>query len=59
MLVNFLKCDEPPNSMVLRVIAFEHETYIQHSLDLTFEDLMLILDGNMKLLEDEQLHDLC
>lgn len=52
-MVSFLKCDDPPNILVIRVIAFEVETFCQHSFDLTFDDLLLLTDGNMKLLEEE------
>ena len=27
-LINFLKCDQPPNPLVIRVIAFETDTSI-------------------------------
>ncbi|CDW86114.1 UNKNOWN [Stylonychia lemnae] len=57
IIVNFLKCDEP--HLVIRVIAFDHEKCQQHSFDLLFEDLMMIIDGNMKLLEEDHLQDLC
>lgn len=53
LMVSFLKCDDPPNILVIRVIAFEVETFCQHSFDLTFDDLLLLTDGNMKLLEEE------
>eukprot|EP00347_Sterkiella_histriomuscorum_P009856 403339614 len=57
LMVNFLRCEEP--QMILRVIAFDNERFQQHSFDLVFEDLMLLVDGNMKLLEDDHIGDLC
>ena len=53
LMVNFLKCDEPPNLFTIRVIAFENDTCYQHSFDITYDDLYLLLDGNMRLLEED------
>lgn len=44
---------------VLRIIAFEDETSAQFKLDLNFQDLLTLTDGNIKLLEDENIFDLC
>jgi|TARA_B110000285_G_C15079952_1_gene592918 hypothetical protein len=41
------------------VIAFENETSSQFAFDLNFEDLLTLMQGNIKLLEDENTHDLC
>jgi hypothetical protein len=55
-----MKAEIPPtHPMTIRIIAFENETYKQYSLDLEYEDMMIIVDGNMKLLEDEQSNELC
>ena len=43
----------------LRVIAFENETSSQFTFDLNFNDLLTLMEGNIKLLEDENTHDLC
>lgn len=43
----------------LRVIAFENATMSQFSFDLNYYDLLTLMQGNMKLLEDENSHDLC
>ena len=44
---------------LLRVIAFENETSSQFTFDLNYEDLLILMHGNIKLLEDESSHDLC
>lgn len=41
------------------MIAFENETSSQFAFDLNFEDLLTLMQGNIKLLEDENTHDLC
>ena len=43
----------------MRVIAFENSTSSQFSFDLNFNDLLTLMHGNIKLLEDENSHDLC
>ena len=48
-----------PMQYILRVIAFENETSSQFAFDLNFEDLLTLMQGNIKLLEDENTHDLC
>jgi len=44
---------------ILRIIAFENETSCQFSFDLNFNDLLILMQGNLKLLEDDNSHDLC
>lgn len=44
---------------ILRVIAFENSSSSQFSFDLNFNDLLTLMHGNIKLLEDENSHDLC
>jgi len=41
------------------VIAFENETSCQFTFDLNFNDLLILMHGNIKLLEDECSNDLC
>lgn len=41
------------------MIAFENSTSSQFSFDLNFNDLLTLMHGNIKLLEDENSHDLC
>lgn len=57
LTVNFLRCDKP--SMVIRVIAFDNETCSSYSFDLTYEDIMLFVDGNTRLLDPENQNELC
>lgn len=57
LTVNFLRCDDP--YLVIRVIAFDNDSCTSYSFDLLYEDLMLFVDGNMKLLDPESHHDLC
>ena len=74
MMINFLKCDylsqkdkkkdkkkeeEQPHQYILRVIAFENSTSQQFSFDLNYNDLLTLIHGQIKLLEDENTHDLC
>lgn len=47
------------NGPTLRVIAFENATMSQLAFDLNYYDLLTLMHGNMKLLEDENSHDLC
>ena len=44
---------------ILRVIAFENSSSSQFSFDLNFNDLLTLVEGRIKLLEDESSHDLC
>ena len=44
---------------ILRVIAFESETSCQFTFDLNFNDLLILMHGNIKLLEEESSHDMC
>jgi|APSaa5957512535_1039671.scaffolds.fasta_scaffold431767_2 hypothetical protein len=48
-----------PIQYIVRVIAFENETSSQFAFDLNFEDLLTLMQGNIKLLEDENTYDLC
>lgn len=57
MTVNFLRCDEP--ALVIRIVAFDNENCSSFSFDLTFEDLMLFVEGNIRLLDNESNNDLC
>jgi hypothetical protein len=57
LTVNFLRCDDP--YLVIRVIAFDNDSCTSYNFDLTYEDLMLFVDGNMRLLEVDNQHDLC
>ena len=41
------------------MIAFENSTSSQFTFDLNFNDLLTLMHGNIKLLEDENSHDLC
>ena len=43
----------------LRVIAFENSSSSQYSFDLEWSDLLTLVHGQIKLLEDENTHDLC
>jgi len=43
----------------VRVIAFENETNCQFSFDLNYSDLLILMQGNIRLLEDDCSHDLC
>lgn len=43
----------------MRVVAFETLQSKQFTLDLNYFDLLALMNGNMKLLEDENSHDLC
>lgn len=52
--------DKQPNvQFILRVVAFENETNCSFSFDLNFDDILILMNGNIKLLEDESSHDLC
>ena len=72
MMINFLKCDyksqteriekeasDQPHQYILRVVAFENSTSQQFSFDLNYNDLLTLIHGQIKLLEDENTHDLC
>jgi hypothetical protein len=41
------------------VVAFENSTSQQFSFDLNYNDLLTLMHGNSKLLEEENSHDLC
>ena len=57
LTVNFLRCDKP--TLVIRVIAFDNETCSSYSFDLTYEDIMLFVDGNTRLIDPENQNELC
>ena len=40
-------------------MAFENSTSQQFSFDLNYNDLLTLIHGQIKLLEDENTHDLC
>jgi len=50
---------KPGDKYLLRVIAFENSTSAQFSFDLNYNDLLTLMHGNLKLLENENSHDLC
>lgn len=60
-MVNFMRCDKP--SLIIRVIAFDIETNHSYAFDLMYDDLLLLVEGNTKLLdpdpEQEYSKDLC
>ena len=60
-MVNFMRCDKP--SLIIRVIAFDIETNHSYAFDLMYDDLLLLIEGNTKLLdpdpEQEYSKDLC
>ena len=60
-MVNFMRCDKP--SLIIRVIAFDIETNNSYAFDLMYDDLLLLVEGNTKLLdpdpEQEYSKDLC
>jgi len=60
-MVNFMRCDKP--SLIIRVIAFDIETHHSYAFDLMYDDLLLLVEGNIKLLdpdpEQEYCKDLC
>lgn len=57
LTINFLKSDFPYE--VLRLIGFNNNTCQSYSCDLTRDDLHIICEGNTRLLEEENLKDLC
>lgn len=56
LTINFLKSDLPFE--FLRIVAFNNATCETFQLDLTREDLMILVDGHMRLLEEENQADL-
>jgi hypothetical protein len=56
LTVNFLKCDLPMR--MIRIIAFNSMTCQSFQIDLTNEDLMILTEGHLKLLEEENIKDL-
>lgn len=57
LTVNFLRCDDP--YLVIRIIAFDNDSCTSYNFDLNYDDLMLFVDGNMRLLDPDNQHDLC
>jgi hypothetical protein len=55
--VNFLRCDDPV--LVMRIVAFDNDSCTAYSFDLTYEDLMLFVDGHIRLLDADNFNDLC
>jgi hypothetical protein len=43
LMVNFLRCDRP--YLVIRVVAFDSDSCSSYAFDLTYEDLMLLIEG--------------
>lgn len=43
---------------MLRIIAFNSQTCQSYQIDLTYEDLMILAEGHIKLLEEESTQDL-
>ena len=46
-------------TVLLRVIAFDSLTSCEYSFDLNYYDLLILSNGVLKLLEDENLQDIC
>jgi hypothetical protein len=57
LTVNFLRCEEP--ELVIRIVAFDNDTHSSYSFDLLYEDLLLFVEGNSKLLDIDNINDLC
>lgn len=57
LAINFLKCDEPLT--FIRVVAYSNNKGQTYSLDLTKECLLVLVEGNQKLIEEENMPDLC
>lgn len=56
LTVNFMRTDLPFE--VLRLVAFNNQNCASFELDLNKEDLLVFLEGNVKLLEEENSGDL-
>ena len=56
MTINFLKNDFPFNTV--RIMAFDNISCQEYNLDLSLEDMLILVDGNQRLLEDDNLPDL-
>jgi len=56
LTINFLKCDLP--LQMIRIVAFNSQTCQSYQIDLTYEDLMILAEGHIKLLEEESTQDL-
>lgn len=57
LTINFLKSDTPFD--LIRIVAFNNASCETFQLDLTRDDLMILVDGHMRLLEEENQMDLC
>jgi hypothetical protein len=57
LTVNFLKCDLP--FQMIRIVAFNNSTCETYQVDLTKDDLMILIEGHIRLLEEENQADLC
>lgn len=57
LTINFLKSDLPFE--LIRIVAFNNATCDTFQLDLTRDDLMILVDGHQRLLEEENSGDLC
>ena len=53
LTINFLKYDIP--FQLIRLVAFNNATCETYQLDLTKEDLNILVEGHQKLLEEENL----
>jgi hypothetical protein len=57
LAINFLKCDQPLDT--IRIIAYDNKKGRTYSLDLYKEDLLMLVDGNQRMVEEENMPDLC
>ena len=57
LTINFLKSDLPFE--LIRIVAFNNATCETFQLDLTRDDLMVLINGHQRLLEEENQADLC
>lgn len=57
LTINFLKSDLP--FTLIRIVAFNNATCDTFQLDLTRDDLMILVNGHQRLLEEENQADLC
>ena len=57
LTINFLKSDIP--FQLIRIVAFNNATCDTFQLDLTRDDLMILVNGHQRLLEEENQVDLC
>ena len=57
LAINFLKCDQPLDT--IRIIAYDNKKGRTYSLDLYRDDILMLVDGNQRLVEEENMPDLC